>query len=318
MTLRAAWDAALYGPHGFYRTETPRDHFRTATHGSPVFAAALVELCRRHEVTQVWDVGAGEGELLEHLRSQAPDLTLTGIELRARPASLPGSIRWRQHLPSRYDGLVVANELLDTVPCEVVELDHQHAYRVVEVDVATGAERLGGRPSDDDLAWISRWWPLTHPGERAEVGRSRDKTWARICAGAGRGICLAVDYGHLADSRPPGGSLSSYRAGTQLPVSWSGDCDVTAHVAFDALQSAAGGEMSTQREALHTLGVRGGRPPLALATSDPRRYLRELSSATEAAELTAVGGFGDFSWLLSRAQARYGSGREAPPPSRPR
>ncbi|UUS32314.1 MULTISPECIES: SAM-dependent methyltransferase [Streptomyces] len=58
-----------------------------------------------------------------------------------------------------------------------------------------------------------------------------------------------------------------------------------------------------QREALHRLGVSGERPPLALASRDPAAYVRALATAGEAAELTARGGLGGFTWLLQRAPA---------------
>ncbi|MFF8831680.1 SAM-dependent methyltransferase [Streptomyces sp. NPDC015131] len=54
----------------------------------------------------------------------------------------------------------------------------------------------------------------------------------------------------------------------------------------------------SQREALGRLGVSGGRPPLDLARTDPAGYVRALAHAGEAAELTARGGLGDFTWLL--------------------
>ncbi|WP_327190184.1 SAM-dependent methyltransferase [Streptomyces xinghaiensis] len=54
----------------------------------------------------------------------------------------------------------------------------------------------------------------------------------------------------------------------------------------------------TQREALRALGVSGGRPSLALASRDPAAYVRALSRAGEAAELTDPAGLGAFGWLL--------------------
>ncbi|MFJ5836817.1 hypothetical protein ACIQGO_08615 [Streptomyces shenzhenensis] len=59
-----------------------------------------------------------------------------------------------------------------------------------------------------------------------------------------------------------------------------------------------GARLLSQRDALRALGLAGARPPLALAATDPQSYLRALASAGEAAELTAVGGLGDFGWLL--------------------
>jgi hypothetical protein len=50
---------------------------------------------------------------------------------------------------------------------------------------------------------------------------------------------------------------------------------------------------------LRDLGVHGSRPDLTLATGDPTGYVRRLATATEAAELTAAGGLGDFWWVVT-------------------
>jgi SAM-dependent MidA family methyltransferase len=69
-----------------------------------------------------------------------------------------------------------------------------------------------------------------------------------------------------------------------------------------AAGSATGGSSApavrSQRDALHTLGIDGARPPLSLASSDPAAYVRQLASAGEAAELTDRGGLGAFGWLI--------------------
>src|SRR5262245_50465087 len=115
--LREAWERALYGPGGFYRVERPVDHFRTSSQASPLYAEAIAELARRHGLTSIWDVGAGAGELLTHVHARAPELRLTGVELRPRPTELPDAVGWLAALPDEYDGLVLANELLDNVAC---------------------------------------------------------------------------------------------------------------------------------------------------------------------------------------------------------
>ena len=132
---------------------------------------------------------------------------------------------------------------------------------------------------------------------------------------------MAVDYAHVRDSRPPFGTLTGFRAGREVPPVPDGSCDVTAHVALDACAAAVGEpgggptagpvtgpvtELVTQREALHRLGVSGGRPPLSLASTDPAGYVRALASAGEAAELTARGGLGDFLWLTRRVPPATG------------
>ena len=78
-----------------------------------------------------------------------------------------------------------------------------------------------------------------------------------------------------------------------------GSRDVTAHVAVDAVADRVGADVRRQRDVLRELGVSGERPDLDLATSDPTAYVRALGTATEAAELTAAGGLGDFWWVVT-------------------
>ena len=78
-----------------------------------------------------------------------------------------------------------------------------------------------------------------------------------------------------------------------------GSCDVTAHVALDSL----GGSLVSQRDALRALGVSAARPSLELAHTEPLRYLAELSSAGEAAELLDPSGLGGFGWVWTAAGA---------------
>jgi SAM-dependent MidA family methyltransferase len=303
-TWKQAWDAALYGPGGFFRREAPASHFRTSVHASPLFARALARMTRDAGLDTVVDIGAGRGELLTELHRLDPGLDLLGVEVAARPEGLDPAIAWTAALPERVEGLVVANEWLDDIPCHVVEVDDAGAVRVVHVDAATGRETLGralDHPSvPASLAeWTDRWWPLDvrEPGTRAEVGSTRDAAWADVVGRVTSGIAVAVDYGHTLAGRPPFGSLRSYRDGHEVDVLPDGSRDVTAHVAVDAVADRTGGSVRRQRDVLRDLGVTGGRPDLALATSDPASYVRALAQATEAAELTAEGGLGDFWWV---------------------
>lgn len=304
---KKAWDDALYGPRGFFRRESPAAHFRTSVHASPLFARAVVDLTRRAGLDTIVDVGAGRGELLAEAHRIDPSLTLLGVEVAPRPADLPGDIAWTSALPESVDGLVIANEWLDNIPCHVVEVDPDGQPRVVHVDPATGRETLGARMTDRSVpqaltAWCERWWPLqgAAPGTRAEVGTTRDEAWADVAGRVTRGLALAVDYGHTAEARPPFGTLRSYLHGRSVDVLPDGSRDVTAHVAVDAVAARAGGAVLRQRDALRRLGVSGARPELALATSDPQGYVQRLSQAGEAAELTDEAGLGGFHWVLSR------------------
>ena len=301
-----AWDAALYGPDGFFRRESPAAHFRTSVHASPLFARAVVELVRRAGLDTIVDVGAGRGELLREAHRVDPSLTLLGVEVAPRPEGLPEEIAWTSALPERVDGLILANEWLDNIPCHVVEVADDGVPRLVHVDPRTGVESRGARLDDRQVpasltAWCERWWPLAaaEPGTRVEVGTSRDTAWADVVGRLDRGLAIAVDYGHTLEERPPLGSLRSYLDGREVDVVPDGSRDVTAHVAVDSVADQVGAELVPQREALAKLGVTGERPDLALATSDPAGYVAALSAAGEAAELTARGGLGDFWWVVA-------------------
>jgi SAM-dependent MidA family methyltransferase len=137
-------------------------------------------------------------------------------------------------------------------------------------------------------------------GSRIEIGWPRDTAWADAVSKVRRGVALAVDYGHLRKSRPPQGTLTGFRGGRQVEPVPDGSCDVTAHVAMDAVAVAGGAPYTllTQRKALKALGVDGGRPPLDRARTDPAGYLRALGRAGAAAELLEPGGLGGHWWLL--------------------
>ena len=301
-----AWDAALYGPDGFFRRESPVAHFRTSVHASTLFAGAVVELARRAGLDTIVDVGAGRGELLVEAHRRDPSLTLLGVEVAPRPAGLPDPIDWTAALPQSVEGLVLANEWLDNIPCHVLEVDDAGVPRVVHVDPATGRETLGAAATSSSVpgglaAWCERWWPLSgaEPGTRAEVGTTRDEAWADVVGRVTHGLAVAVDYGHTAPTRPPFGTLRSYRHGVEVDVLPDGSRDVTAHVAVDAVAARTGGQTLRQREALRALGVTGERPGTDLAVSNPAGYVRALSSASEAAELTAPHGLGGFWWVVN-------------------
>ncbi|WP_225801799.1 SAM-dependent methyltransferase [Streptomyces sp. NK15101] len=321
---REATERALYGPGGFYlRPEGPAGHFRTSVHASPLFAAAVARLLGEvaeelgtAEVDLV-DVGAGRGELLTGVLAATADSGLTvrayAVERAARPAGLDPRVEWTDRVPRGVRGLLFANEWLDNVPVDVAEADATGTVRYVEV-APDGTERLGAPVTGPDADWLARWWPLREPGARAEIGRPRDEAWAAAVASLAAGRAVAVDYGHVRETRPPFGSLTGFRAGREVPPVPDGSCDVTSHVALDAcgdldLPAESGlpaAELFTQREALGRLGVSGGRPPLALASTDPAGYVRALAAAGEAAELTALGGLGDFLWLSCRVRPSGG------------
>jgi len=265
------------GPAAHFRTSVHASPLFAAA-----IARLLLEtdeaLGRPSEIALV-DVGAGSGELLEAVRAQLPSidkhhpdhaepaaatltatadahthttddpvinrLRLIAVELADRPDNLTSDIEWRNDLPdiASVTGLLIANEWLDNVPCDVVQSTPE-GWRVLEV-ATDGTERLGAAPDTEQQAWLSTWWPLDRSSDpdqtsaRAEIGLSRDAAWQRAVAVLARGVAVAVDYAHVRTSRPLFGTLTGYAHGRQTVPVPDGSCDITAHVALDSCAAAA-------------------------------------------------------------------------------
>lgn len=295
---------ALYGPGGFYTLNSPNRHFRTSAQ-FPLFATAIAELVRRTDSRldhpdefELVDVGAGSGELLRRVLEQEDlngRLRPVAVELRPAPPGLDERIEWRTSLPGGIIGLLLACEYLDNMPLDIAVADAAGAIRYELVDPGSGETRVGQPVSGMDADWLRAWWPLEQSGQRAEIGRSRDQEWARLCGNVSRGTVVAVDYGHTRDCRPPLGTVAGFLDGHQVAPVPDGTRDITAHVAMDSLGD---GGLWTQRDALRELGISGSRPPLELSRTDPAEYIRALSRAGDAAELTDPAGLGAHHWLV--------------------
>lgn len=314
----------------------PSAHFTTATHGvtGAVLAESLLRLWSRSREdlpAVVVDVGAGRGELATHLchtieaavrdtpshrgsssRHEFVSRTaasIVAVDVVDRPHGLDPRIRWvrspggaalppdlAEHIGPA-PALVIAHEWLDVVPCTIGEVDGQGLLREVLVDPASGLESLGEPLTPADLAWLeTAGWNATEPGDRVEVGTTRDEAWHRLVDCVHDGVVVAVDYGHTRSERPRGGSLAAYRGGVLTEPVPDGSCDVTTHVAMDTLGAD---ELRRQRELLRDLGIRGTAPGVELARTDPLGYVRALERAGAEAELVRRGGFGDFWWAVT-------------------
>lgn len=296
----AAMQRALYGPEGFYLRELPGHHFATSAQ-TAAFAEAIAALVDevderlgRPDTFTVVDVGAGNGDLLFHLSELLDDrAALVAVELRPRPPRLPERIEWRREPPARFEGLLIACELLDNVPCDVAVVDDDGQPRYEEVS-ENGETRLGDPIAESDANWLSDWWPIKTEGDRAEIGKPRDAMWRNLTDRLTRGTALAIDYGHVKDDRPEGGTVTGFKDGREtLPIP-DATRDITAHVAVDAIGAD---RIEPQHEALKSLGLTATRPPLSLAYSDPTAYAVALANASATARLTDRTGLGAQWWL---------------------
>ncbi len=280
LTVAAFMDLALYHPEFGYYTRVARrsgadGDFITSVDLGPLFgellATQLAEMagllgCPATPFTLV-EAGAGDGRLshavLRGLRKVAPricghmHLHLIERSPAARAAQAAVLAAWTEQamggteMPDEFEGVIVANELLDAFPAHQVVMGPD-GLRETLVDLAD--DRLVSREgplSTPRLAehLASAGASLT-PGARAEVSLAA-VDWVRDAASRlRRGFLVLIDYGHEARTLyGPGaesGTLTTYRRHQQsdagAPDAWlarPGEQDITAHVDFTSVRAAA-------------------------------------------------------------------------------
>ena len=191
----------------------------------------------------------------EARRGQAESLGETGDRLRSSGDSLPAS----------FEGVLVANELLDAFPVHQVVM-REDGLREVYVTASQpgdrGAEQttlrlVEGAPSTPALAaYLDRLGVTLEPGWRVEINL-RAVDW--ICDAARRltrGFIVLIDYGHEAGElysvTHSNGTLTTYAAHQSAgpesagpTPSWlrrAGEQDITSHVDFTSVRHAAEAE----------------------------------------------------------------------------
>ncbi len=269
---------ALYEPGlGYYAGPLRRfgraGDFVTAPELSPLFARALavqIEQWFDHCAPVVVEFGAGSGalaaELLAELQARGAvpreylivELSAPLREAQRRaigervPTLLP-RVRWLDALPGSIDGVVLGNELLDAMPVTVFECT---AGSVLACGIARG--EVGGlawatRPASPALADSVRSALAGADGlgprparYRSEIGLQARAWVATVGRAIERGALLLLDYGFPAreyyhPQRAEGTLVAHYRHRVHGDVlRWPGLQDLSAHVDFTAIASAAG------------------------------------------------------------------------------
>jgi SAM-dependent MidA family methyltransferase len=136
--------------------------------------------------------------------------------------------------------VVFANEFFDALPVEI--LSQQGALRISAQDGRFVETWVPSNP--EELEFLDRHGVHPEPGERIEVPLVAYRYMANLAASLRKGMILAIDYGYTRQEQLAGrhrGTLMAYRqhSATPNPYEAPGEQDLTAHVNFTALSSAA-------------------------------------------------------------------------------
>ncbi len=266
-------EMALYEPGlGYYsggsRKFGPGGDFITAPELTPLFGQTVSrQLCQimSASAARILECGAGTGLLAADVLAELdrvgmlPEeyliLELSG-ELRARQfdtlaekvPQLAGRVRWIDALPTGFEGVVLANELLDVLPVHLVAWRSEGIFeRGVTLDEST-ALQWADRPARGKVLDSARALDIALPesGEYVSELNLAARAWiASVAERLERGAILLIDYGYprsefYLPSRSSGTLLCYYRHHAHAePLLWPGLNDITAFVDFTAVAEAA-------------------------------------------------------------------------------
>jgi SAM-dependent MidA family methyltransferase len=313
-------DLALYDPQGgYYRAPDARPgragDFVTAPELHPIFGRTLAravletwEGLGRPDPFVVQEHGAGEGAmampLLEELATtplaaalryhpvEIDDRRVATLTERVAAAGLGATLL--VDAPSGFDGLILANEVLDALPVHRVRLRGERLVELavmtdsagtfVETEIEPTTDALATRLADEGIRLVD--------GQTAEICLALDDWIAAAAAPLRRGLLVAIDYGAPAIDlydpiRRRDGTLRAYVRQTVHadPYRHVGRQDLTAHVDVSAVERAAHRAglttvgITTQAEALMGLGIEARLQAIQADRSTTMEAYREVRGA---------------------------------------
>jgi SAM-dependent MidA family methyltransferase len=265
---------ALYEPGlGYYTGGAAKlgvaGDFVTAPEISALFGQALahqVEEVLAATRSEILEVGAGSGQLAlqilgelarrdalpEHYRilEVSPELRERQAQLfKAAPPDWARRVSWLDELPESLSGVIIANEVLDAMPAEIVVRSAGHwLVRGVVLD-PEGQLGYQDRSASAELAAALRA-RVPGPGQlgdgyTTELNETAQGFVATLAKKLEHGAMILIDYGFPAaeyyhPERRQGTFMAHYRhRAHDDPFFWPGLQDLTTHVDFSALAAAA-------------------------------------------------------------------------------
>jgi SAM-dependent MidA family methyltransferase len=262
-------ELALYAPGLGYYTAGARKlgregDFTTAPEMTPLYGQTLARQAAEvleSGLDQILEIGAGSGALAAALLTElerlerlpriyyilelSPDLRERERDLLAlKVPHLLERVIWLNRLPTLYQGLIIANEVLDAMPVHLVRTGAA-GMEEAGVTLNGAAFAWAWRPAEAELRSAAETLrlPLGYQTEIQLVACGFVRTLAQSMA---RGVILLIDYGFPAHEyyhaeRSAGTLMCHYRHRAHAdPFFLPGLQDITSHIDFSAVAQAGG------------------------------------------------------------------------------
>jgi SAM-dependent MidA family methyltransferase len=322
---------ALYYPGlGYYVSGYSRigkqGDFITAPEISPLFSTCLATQCREFfdetNAASILEFGAGNGtmaaDLLIALDEQnslplhyfimEPSPVLQAKQYEILSEKIPhfiDNIIWLDRLPTEFNGIILANEVLDAMPVHLVT-QHNERYYEKQVTIKNGAFDFVDIPLEDPylIAAVNKLSSSVAPFSEnyiIEINLMADAFIKSLYDMLQQGLVLLIDYGFGAKTyyhpdRFEGTLMCHYQHKVHAdPFLHVGEQDITAHVNFTAIADSAleagfrfEGYTTQAQFLLHTGLLEAGSSDTLKTHLSHTQAIHQLTSPSEMGELFKV------------------------------
>ena len=333
-------EMALYEPGmGYYSAGAHKlgagGDFTTAPELSPLFGAAICStilpvlegLQARGLATQILEFGAGTGKLAQSILTRLHDLGFSldrydiieiSPDLAERQKELLGitlsrsnsttQCQWLSALPENYQGVILANEVIDAIPCDAIIFQNGFWYWYGVTVINEKFSWKAGKPVEHHLLPESLLSGNFSERYVTELHAPANAWMRQVAQHLQTGLFLSFDYGfpeseYYHPQRLEGTLMAHHRHhAIQDPFYLPGLCDLTTHVEWSQIARSALTEnaddvyLSNQAGYLLDAGI----GDIALEIGDPSNpetflpisnALQKLLSEAEMGELFKVFAF---------------------------
>ena len=270
-------EMALYEPGmGYYSAGAHKlgvgGDFTTAPELSPLFGAAICStlipvlegLQRKGLPAQILEFGAGTGKLATSIMTRLQDLGFTldsyniieispdlaqrqkkRIQKTVEELEIPTQCEWLSELPKNFSGVILANEVIDAIPCDIIIYRNGFWY---SHGVAFENNKLTwktGSPVEQSLLPETLLTGNFPEGYVTELHTPAIAWMRQVAKHLDSGLLLTFDYGfpeseYYHSQRIEGTLMAHHRHhAIQDPFYLPGLCDLTTHVEWSQIARAA-------------------------------------------------------------------------------